>query len=122
MTSVVLDFDGVLHSYITPWTGAGKVNDVPVEGVIKFLHNLLSSYDFRVIIFSTRNFQDKGISAMIKWLLDNGLTKEETDRIVFPTEKPAEADVFIDDRNIEFNGVFPSPQKLKDFKPWNKRK
>lgn len=40
-------------------------------------------------------------------------------RIKFPTKKPA-AFLTIDDRAVCFKGVFPKPESLLDFKPWNK--
>ncbi len=40
-------------------------------------------------------------------------------RIKFPTEKPP-AMVTIDDRGFRFEGVFPSPESLREMRPWNK--
>ena len=40
-------------------------------------------------------------------------------QIKFPTEKPP-AIMTIDDRAFQFNGSFPSPGYIAEFKPWNK--
>ena len=40
--------------------------------------------------------------------------------IKFPTKKPA-AFLTIDDRAVCFKGEWPDPEKLLEFKPWNKR-
>lgn len=40
--------------------------------------------------------------------------------IKFPTRKPA-AFLQIDDRAMTFTGVFPAPEDLLKFKPWNKK-
>lgn len=114
---LVLDFDGVLHSYTSPWTGADKVLDPPVDGAIAFLEEAVGHFD--VQIFSSRNHQTGGIDAMAQWLLDNGLPVYALDKIAFPQVKPP-AHVTIDDRCLQFDGTFPDMEALMKFKPWNK--
>lgn len=41
-------------------------------------------------------------------------------QIKFPTKKPA-AFLTIDDRAMQFTGVFPDPAHLLKFEPWNKQ-
>ena len=40
-------------------------------------------------------------------------------KIKFPRHKPP-AMIGIDDRVLTFDGTFPDPQSLTEFKPWNK--
>jgi hypothetical protein len=65
--TVCVDFDGVIHSYTSPWTKARHIPDPPVKGALQFLVETLKSFD--VAIFSTRNFQFGGRRAMRKWLI-----------------------------------------------------
>jgi hypothetical protein len=119
-----LDFDGTLSSYDSGWQGADIIFDDPVPGAIDFVANAVK--DFEVHIFSSRSSQKGGIAAMGKWLAEH-LTKyfgadnayKIIKQICFPTHKPP-AHVTIDDRAIQFEGVFPSLSALKAFKPWNR--
>ena len=112
---ITVDFDGVIHSYTTPWQGPDIIPDPPVPGAIQWLWRMVNN--FNVGIFSTRNFQDGGIEAMRKWLLKYGAP---VDSLFFPTEK-VPALLHVDDRVWEFRGVFPTVEYIKNFKPWNKR-
>lgn len=120
-----LDFDGVLHSYESGWQGADRVPDIPVHGAMEFIGRAV--VDFDVQIFSSRSNQDGGIGAMQSWLhtwleRDLGLVAADVIymQLKFPTEKPP-AMVTLDDRAIQFKGVFPLNQELLEFQPWNKR-
>ena len=122
-----LDFDGVIHSYTSGWSGAAEIKDLPVPGAIEFITYAVDY--FEVNIFSTRNAQEGAIPAMQNWLLIylteyyEGVldyAKDTLSKIKFPLEKPP-AFVGIDDRIILFEGIFPSMEELQDFKPWNKR-
>lgn len=57
-----LDFDGVIHSYVSGWQGANAVADPPVKGAFTFIKNALNHFD--VYIFSSRSNQPGGIAAM----------------------------------------------------------
>ena len=37
---VVMDFDGVIHSYKSGWKGVTEIPDPPVEGVKEFIEEL----------------------------------------------------------------------------------
>ena len=63
---VTVDFDGVLHQYITPWIDVGVIPDDPVPGALAFLKELVEHY--RVRVFSTRNAEAEGRRAMRMWL------------------------------------------------------
>ena len=119
-----MDFDGVLHSYESGWQGADVITDEPVVGAMEFLGRAVVDFDVR--IFSSRSNQDGGIKAMRGWLQHWLVTDLEDyggrvfKDLSFPTEKPP-AFVTIDDRAIQFLGLFPLNQELLEFKPWNKR-
>lgn len=128
---ISVDFDGVLHSYISGWKGADVITDPPVEDAVAWL--LEATKHFDVHIFSTRSHQEGGIAAMQDFLIE-ALEKYVKDQfpqfepdvgnfvlntIKWPTTKPP-ALVMIDDRAICFMGTFPSMEVLKNFKPWNK--
>lgn len=120
-----LDFDGVVHSYTSGWKGADNVPDPPVDGAITFMLGALREFD--VVIFSSRSNQPGGIAAMRDWLYRHAGTAwyESPDglgieSVRFVTEKPP-ALVTIDDRVILFEGLWPSLQTIKEFRPWNKR-
>lgn len=134
---LVLDFDGVIHSYESGWSGAAEIRDAPVVGSIAFLEEALNFYE--VAIYSSRSHQPGGIKAMQEWLLhwallsasieqdenDNIIetsedwTREWLQKIQWPTFKPP-AFLTIDDRAITFRGSFPDVEELQFFKPWNK--
>lgn len=124
-----LDFDGVIHSYSSGWKGATTIPDPPVEGALKFIVEAMKH--FEVAIYSTRSNAPGGIEAMMMWLdkwsvdehhgmpgdFDHGIWGA----LQWPTEKPP-AFLTIDDRAMMFKGVWPPPEILKSFEPWNKKR
>lgn len=117
--TICVDFDGVLHSYISPWKGATVIPDEPVPAAIEWLMHMHEHFD--IAIFSTRACEPGGIAAMRQWLLDHGLGEALVERISFPREKPL-AHIYIDDRAWRFEGVFPTADEVRAFEPWNRRK
>lgn len=115
--TLAVDFDGVIHSYTSPWQAASVIPDPPVPGAIDFLSRMLAIYN--VAIFSSRNHQAGGITAMREWLNRHGMAFYLVDMLEFPQEKPP-AILTIDDRAFCFRGVFPTVEEIKAFKPWNK--
>lgn len=111
--TIVLDFDGVIHSYTSGWKGADVIPDPPVEGAFDFLEQALTR--FNVAIFSSRTHQDGGVAAMQEWFRRHGFPLAS--RLEFPDHKPP-ALVTIDDRAIRFTGVFPSIGEVATFKTW----
>ena len=126
--TILVDFDGVIHSYTSGWQGARVVADPPVPGAIEWLLDMAVDGRFEVCIYSSRSRQWGGKRAMRAWLKKHagnlwyecpaGPGLEE---IKFPTKKPA-AWLTIDDRCICFEGKFPSSSAIDDFVPWNKRR
>jgi len=132
---LVIDFDGVLHSYSGGWQGARTISDPPVPGAIDWLRSLLADaecvcatapryLDFDVQIFSSRSRYWGGRRAMRKWLErqfeEAGYYRQLVELIKFPTKKPP-LFLMIDDRAWTFSGRFPSTEEMLKFKPWNKQ-
>ena len=121
---LLVDFDGVIHSYTSGWQGADVVADPPVPGAFEFLYVAMAF--FHVNIYSSRTRQTGGVEAMKKWFASHPhpgtdlVPSNWWEDLYFPEQKPA-AFLTIDDRCICFNGEFPDPEKLLNFKPWNKR-
>lgn len=115
--TLAVDFDGVIHGYTSPWQGASVIPDPPVPGAIDFLSRMLAV--FNVAIFSSRNHQAGGITAMREYLNRWGMAWYLVDKLEFPQEKPP-AILTIDDRAFCFRGTFPTVDEIKAFKPWNK--
>lgn len=125
--TLCLDFDGVIHSYVSGWQGYDVISDPPVEGAIEFLLEAVNHFD--VCIFCARSETDRGIRAMQAWLSKHeavywkehpNLSLPKTTLLMnidFPRKRPP-AFVTLDDRAITFTGKFPSMQTLKRFQPW----
>jgi hypothetical protein len=115
--TVAVDFDGVLHSYTTPWIDAQTIPDPPVEGAIEWLNELLDH--FVVMIFSTRAETDEGAVAIRAWLKEHGMKRYH--EVGITAQKP-KALVYLDDRAIRFEGpgTFPDAAAIHAARPWNK--
>ena len=112
---IVVDFDGVIHSYKSGWKGPRKINDIPVQGAITWLYDMCDKY--QICIISARSRYLGGRSAMKKYLRRYGLTAHCLKKIKFPLVKPP-ASLTIDDRVFLFNGGFPSADYIDNFAPW----
>lgn len=114
MKTIVFDFDGVIHSYLSGWKGADVIPDPPVKGIGEAIQKIRED-GYQVVIVSTRSAKAEGKQAMKNWLSNYGIA---VDGIC--AEKPP-AIVYIDDRAICFDG---KPEtllgKIQRFKPWNK--
>lgn len=127
-----IDFDGVLHSYVSGWKGAAVIPDPPVPGAIAFLYEATLHFD--VHVFSSRSHQKGGIEAMQAWITQWEATWLTEQRMLdisrmypslllaikWPIEKPA-AFLTIDDRALTFTGEWPAMADLLAFRPWNKK-
>jgi len=125
--TLVLDFDGTISSYSSGWKGVAVCPDPPVAGAMEFIREAMQHFD--VHIYSARSSSMEGRLAMYDWLLRHyrehfGLEENdamwELTAIRWPLHKPY-AFVSIDDRAIQFCGVWPSMETLKTFKPWNRQ-
>jgi hypothetical protein len=106
---VCVDFDGVLKSLESPWAGSAVAAGEPLAGAVLFMEE--ASKNFRVGIFSSRNFEPGGITAMKGWLRSHGFSVSDLE---FPKSK-SPCFVFIDDRAIPFSGTFPTMAEIRSF-------
>jgi hypothetical protein len=123
--TIAVDFDGVINSYASSWTGARSFPDPPVRGAIEWLHKMVQKFD--VIILSTRARHFGAKRAMRLWLRRHagnlywetpGFVGIESVRI---TDRKPPALVYIDDRAWRFDGEgFPSADLIHRLRPWNK--
>lgn len=128
-----VDFDGVIHSYTSPWAGPLVISDPPVKGAIKWLWKATEYFD--VQIYSSRSKEPGAVEIMLEYMVNFSLHEFGPDHpmstfpsvahdypITFAVEKPA-AFLTIDDRAICFEGDWSElePVDLLKFKPWNKR-
>ena len=75
---LLLDFDGVIHSYKSGWKGPRRIPDPPVEGALEFI--VLAVKEFQVMIYSSRSRQFGGKRAMKRWLYDRYMEIGEVGR------------------------------------------
>jgi hypothetical protein len=115
--TLLVDFDGVIHSYKIGWQGAAVIPDPPVPGAIEWLRQ--ASKRFSVCVYSSRTHQDGGVEAMRNYLLRHGMAQEELEQIAFPEHKPP-AHMTIDDRALCFTGEWPDLDLIDAFQPWNR--
>ena len=107
-----VDFDNVLMIPDSPWLGASVAKGAPVPGAKQFMNEVTKNY--RVGIFSSRNFEPGGIAAMKGWLQSQGFPVSELE---FPTSK-SPCFALIDDRAIPFSGTFPTMEEVGRFQQW----
>lgn len=110
--TVVLDFDGVIHSYTSGWQGdAGVISDPPVEGIETTIKTLRERY--RIVVVSSRCEHPGGVEAVERWLGEHDI---EVDAV--QSSKPP-AIVYVDDRALTFDGDASAlPEKIRNFKTW----
>lgn len=128
-----VDFDGVIHSYTSPWINEATIPDPPVPGALRWLWKATEWFD--VQIYSSRSKNVAGRDAMKEWMLmysahefgehpmsGHGLSPSEPYPITFVAEKPA-AFLTVDDRAVCFEGDWSvlDPYELTQFQPWNRR-
>lgn len=116
METVVFDFDGVIHSYTSPWQGVDVISDPPVEGIAQGM-KILKQMGYRIIIVSARCREAAGVQAVTKYLDKHKIPYDSVD-----TGKPP-AVAYVDDRAVRFTGEVG--QMIKDIQcmqVWNRPK
>jgi len=129
MRTILIDFDGVLHSYTSGWQGKSTIPDSPVPGAMEFLQQLIDDPGLEPVIWTSRvhcsESEDPADSenakqAIREWLYLQGMGPDEVHTLKITSDKPP-ATLIIDDRAIQFSGAFPSTQWIHEFKPWSQR-
>jgi hypothetical protein len=112
---IAVDFDGVLHQYISKWTVPEEVLDDPVEGAKEAVQSYIDA-GFEVVVMSCRAKSPLGMEAISKWLHDHGFPRLRC------TGEKVGAVIYIDDRGYRFDPAqgFPTPEQVHALKPWNK--
>ena len=110
---ILIDFDGVIHSYTTPYRHAWYIPDPPVAGCFNWLRIFIVRYPaWEVCVYSSRSRHIFAIWCMRKWFLSHGMPKDALGKLKFPKHKPA-AYVTLDDRCICFDGAWDEGLKTK---------
>lgn len=115
--NIVVDFDGVLHSYESGWQGPTEIPDPPVEGAKEWLDELTEYFDVHVL--SSRTPAEGGVDAMREWCFEY-FGPELTSELYFPHTKPPYYVMTIDDNAFCFEGRFPSIEYIQEFESWTK--
>lgn len=109
--TVAIDFDGVIHSYISGWQGTDQCPDPLVEGIDEVIKDLRK--DHKVVVVSSRADTYEGRLAIRDYLKKYNIEVDGID-----CRKPP-AIVYIDDRAICFTGDTNNLAKqVRNFKPW----
>jgi hypothetical protein len=110
-----MDFDGVINSYESGWTGEANIPDPPVPGIGKAMKAILiDGYD--IVIQSARAATEEGRQAILQYLIDHQLPMVE----ITSTKPPAH--IYVDDKAICFDGNSGKLlDQIKCFKSWHGR-
>jgi hypothetical protein len=118
--TAAIDFDGVIHEYVTPFIDPGVISDGPVSGAFNFLAELIND-GWTVVIVSSRARQRRGRRAIRKWLRNKWLRKwclgDAIPRLKI-TDRKVPAMFYLDDRAIRFEGSFNGLDINRE--PWNR--
>lgn len=114
--TVVFDFDGVIHSYISGWQGTDVANDPIVEGIKELIEELRAD-NYEVVVVSTRCQTVDGRDCIFDYLDKYGVVVDG----IKATKPPAVC--YIDDRAIQFKGDCNGlADQIRNFEPWNERR
>lgn len=122
--TIAVDFDGVIHSYVTPWIAAFVIPDAPVPGAMLWLYTMIQK--FEVNIFTTRGKSWRGRRTVREWLkryaggMWNGHDDARGLKNVRITATKEPALIYLDDRAVRFDGKnFPSVEEVHKLRPWS---
>lgn len=111
--TVAIDFDGVIHSYTSGWTGYEPLDD-PEPGAKEFVYDLLAQ-GYIVVVMSARAHCPEGVLATEAWLERHGFPELRV------TNEKVMAIAYIDDRAVPYvtgsgawSSVFPRIAQLAD--------
>lgn len=103
MSTVAVDFDGVIHKYSRGWHG-GSIYDEPVEGAFDALHELMLAH--AVVVFTCRTplpvanwITDR---SGIECVIEHRANFWSRTGVLLVTNKKYPAVAYIDDRGIRF--------------------
>ena len=118
-TTICFDFDGVIHSYTSPFD-LTNITDPPNQDVVELI-NKLRANNYEIVVCSSRCATEEGIQALKDYLNKHNII---VDRI--SKEKPI-AFAYVDDRAICYKPK-QSPEEIDafyneiiNFKTWSGR-
>lgn len=93
-----VDFDGVIHSYVSGWQGPCVIPDPPVPGALRWLWKATEWFDVQV--YSSRSKEVGAVIEMFRWMVTESLKEFGPDHpmstmvlsdypITFALQKPA---------------------------------
>lgn len=94
--TICLDFDGVIHSYVSGWRGIEVISDPPIHGTDEAIRKLRRQY--RVVVHSARCATEEGRDAICAWLKKHQIEVDEV------CEHKPPATIYVDDRAVRFKG------------------
>lgn len=113
--TVAFDFDGVIHSYVTPWVSSEIIPDPPVSGIKEAIDSM-RELGYKIVIVSSRCLDPKGFEAIKEYLNMHNIVVDQI------TCKKVPAICYVDDRALCFDGHPETlAQKIVEFKPWNRK-
>ena len=117
--TIALDFDGVVHAYLRPFTTPEEIHDDPVEGAFEFIDAALRE-GFDVVLHTARAGSLVSIAAIRAWFTRHG--RHSLGQELRITAQKVGAIVYIDDRGFRFEGQWPDLEFLRGLRQWNKPK
>jgi phosphoglycolate phosphatase-like HAD superfamily hydrolase len=109
--TIVFDFDGVIHSYVSGWKGVNNCPDAPNDDVVETIRALREK-NYEVIVVSTRCADPDGQNAVKQYLKRYRI---EVDGV--KAEKPP-ALVYVDDRAVCYKPGMDLLNDITSFKSW----
>lgn len=115
--TICVDFDGVIADYSEGFKGRG-VFGAPILGACVVL-NALRDDGWKIIVFTTRG----EVPLLEDYLINNNIPFDEinrnSDNPPGTNEGKPIADVYLDDRALQFSGDWPRAYyDIINFKPW----
>lgn len=121
--AVAVGFDGVIHSYTTPWINPHTIPGPPVKGSLEWLFHTSAHYD--IVIHSRRARTCRGRCAIRRWLAEHmpahhWAVVQHGLRI---THRKPRAHLYIDDKAWRFDGpgTLPTRGQIEGFRHWSRR-
>jgi len=109
--NICIDFDGVIHAYREGWKGETEIYDDPTAGCIPAIYELREIY--RVVILSSRAKTKEGKDAIEQWLKKHSIPYDEV------TNNKVPADIYVDDRGMQFKGNwYETIKEIENYDHW----
>lgn len=102
---ICFDFDGVIHSFTSPWRGDEIILDAPVYGCRDALA-IIKRKRCSILVHSVRCRSGRGRKAIAEYMEKHHLVYDEI------TEHKPVADLYVDDMAFLFTGVWDDVLKV----------